>query len=77
MHLYIKLAFCLALPTDKWPQPSELRRNLELVSQLDLVITLKFLKFLTKLLGKAIPYSAAIIKVWLDKTFVYFTCSVH
>ena len=31
---------------------------------------LKFLKFL-------IPYSAAIIKVWLDKTFVYFNCSVH
>ena len=27
---------------------------------------LKFLKFLIKLLGKAIPYSAAIIKVWLD-----------
>ena len=38
---------------------------------------LKFLKFLTKLLGQAIPYSAAIIKVWLDKTFVYFNCSVH
>ena len=38
---------------------------------------LKFLKFLTKVLGKAILYSTAIIKVWLDKTFVYFNCSVH
>ena len=38
---------------------------------------LKFLKFLTKLLDQAIPYSAAIIKVWLDKTFVYFNCGVH
>ena len=38
---------------------------------------LKFLKFLTKLLGQAIPYSAAIIEVWLDRTFVYFNCSVH
>ena len=38
---------------------------------------LKFLKFLTKLLGQAIPYSAAIIDVWLDKTFVYFNCSVR
>ena len=38
---------------------------------------LKFLKFLTKLLGHAMPYSAAIIEVWLDKTFVYFNCSVH
>ena len=32
MVLYIKLAFCLALLTDKLSQPSELRRNLELVS---------------------------------------------
>ena len=38
---------------------------------------LKFLKFPTKLLSQAIPYSSAIIKVWLDKTFVYFNCSVH
>ena len=37
MDLYIKLAYCLALLTDKLSQPSELRRNLELVSQLDLV----------------------------------------
>ena len=37
---------------------------------------LKFLKFLTKLLGKAIPYSTEIIKVWLE-TFVHFNCSVH
>ena len=76
MHLYIKLAFCLALLDDKLSQPSELRRSLELVSarfsdNSDSAI-LKFLKFLTKLLGKAIPYSTAIIKVWLDKTFVYF-----
>ena len=35
------------------------------------------MKFLNKLLGQAIPYSAAIIEVWLDKTFVYFNCSVH
>ena len=83
MHLYIKLAFCLALLTDKLSQPSELRRNLELYSIIarfgdssDSTI-LKFLKFLTKLLGQAIPYSAAIIEVWLDKTFVYFNCSVH
>ena len=27
MHLYIKLAFCLALLTDKLSQPNELRRN--------------------------------------------------
>lgn len=27
MHLYIKLAFCLALLTDKLSQPSQLRRN--------------------------------------------------
>ena len=38
---------------------------------------LKALKFLNKLLGQAIPYSAAIIEVWLDRTFVYFNCSVH
>ena len=38
---------------------------------------LKCLKFLTKLLGQTILYSATIIKVWLDKTFVYFNCSVH
>ena len=38
---------------------------------------LKILEFLTQLLGKAIPYSAAIIEVWLNKTFVYFNCSVH
>ena len=31
---------------------------------------LKFLKFLTELLDQAIPYSVAIIEVWLDKTFV-------
>ena len=32
------------------------------------------LKLLTKLLGRAIPYSCIIFKVWLDKTFaiVYF-----
>ena len=55
MHLFLKLAFCLALLTDKLSQPSELRRNLELVSarfcdNSDSTI-LKFLKFLTKLLG--------------------------
>ena len=38
---------------------------------------LKLLKFLTKLSGQTILYSAAIIKVWLHKTFVYFNCSVH
>ena len=38
---------------------------------------LKFLKFLTKLLGQAIPYRAAAIEVWLNKIFVYFNCSVH
>ena len=32
----MKLAFCLALLTDKLAQPSKLRRNLELVSKLDL-----------------------------------------
>ena len=31
MHVYIKLAFCLALLTDKLSQPSQLRRNLPLV----------------------------------------------
>ena len=31
IHLYIKLAFRLTLQTDKLSQPSELRRNLELV----------------------------------------------
>ena len=36
MHLYMKLAFSLALLTDKLSQPSKLRRNLELVSKLDL-----------------------------------------
>ena len=40
MHQYIKLAFCLALLTDKLSQPSELRRYLELVSFVELVITL-------------------------------------
>ena len=38
---------------------------------------LKFLKFLPKLLGQAIPYRAATIEVWLNKTLVYFNCSVH
>ena len=38
---------------------------------------LKFLKILTKMLGQTILYSAAIIKVWLGKTFVYFNFSVH
>ena len=81
MHLYIKLAFCLALLTDKLSQPSKLRRNLELViarfgETSDRTI-LTFLKFLTKLLDQTIPYSAAIIEVWLDKTFVYFNCRVH
>ena len=38
---------------------------------------LKFLKFLTKLMCQAMPYSVAIIEVWLDKTFLYFNCGVH
>ena len=32
----MKLAFCLALLTDTLSQPSKLRRNLKLVSKLDL-----------------------------------------
>ena len=35
------------------------------------------MEFLTKLLGQAFPYRAAMIEVWLDKTFVYFDCIVH
>ena len=83
MHLYIKLAFYLALLTDKSFVPTkQVIRNLELVIKArfgdnSYSTISKFLKFLTKLLGQAIPYSTAIIKVWLDKTFVYFNCSVH
>ena len=57
MHLYIKLAFSLVLLTDRFSQPSELRRSLDGAN----IITrfsdnsdskiLKFLKRLTKLLG--------------------------
>ena len=36
MPLHIKLDSCLALLTNKLSQPSKLRRNLELVSKLDL-----------------------------------------
>ena len=80
MHLYIKLAFCLALLTDKLSQPSEKKSGTSIIAGFgdnsDSTI-LKFSKFLTKLLGQAIPCSAAIIEVWLDKTFAYFNCSVH
>ena len=41
MHLYIKLAFCVALLTDKLSQPSELRRNLELIRSFQDTFSLK------------------------------------
>ena len=68
MHLYIKLAFCLALLTQERKKKSGTSIMARFGDNSDSTI-LKFLKFLTKLLGQAIPYSAAIIKVWLDKTF--------
>ena len=76
MHLYIKLAFCLALLTDKLSQPSEKKSGTSIIARFgdnsDSTI-LKFWKFLAKLLGQAMhPYSASIIEVWIDKTFVYF-----
>ena len=83
MHLYIKLAFCLALLTDKLIVPTKRVKKkfgTSIIARFydnSNSTILKFLKFLTKLLGQAIPYSTAIIKVWLDKTFVYFNCSVH
>ena len=61
------------LLTDKLSQPSEKKSGTSIIARFgdnsDSTI-LKFLKFLTKLLDQAIPYSVAIIEVWLDKTFV-------
>ena len=63
---------CLALLTGKLSQPSELKkisgtRIIARFSDNSDSTILRCLKFLTKLLGHAIPYSAAIIEVWLDK----------
>ena len=62
---------------DRWLKANKLSLNVARFGDDSDSTILKFLKFLTKLLGQAIPYSVAIIKVWLNKTFVYFNCSVH
>ena len=62
---------------DRWLKANKLSLNVARFGDDSDSTILKFLKFLTKLLGQAILYSAAIIEVWLDKTFVYFNCSTH